>query len=302
MQQPYIFDIKRYAINDGPGIRVTVFFKGCPLSCLWCHNPESIAAQPQKMYTAAKCIGCGECVRACPNKACALTAEGIVTDVSKCDLSGRCAAVCPSKATEISGQSYSIRELLRIIEKERHLFDQSDGGVTFSGGEPLLHPQFLLPLLAACGARSIHRTIDTCGHIKSTTLMKAALETDLFLYDLKLMDSEKHRAYTGVGNELILANLVELAGTGAAIQIRIPLIKGVNADADNLSRSAAFIARLPGEKKTVNLLPYHAVAAHKHTKLGSRYQHGSLDEPDANDRQQAVDCFAAHGLTAIIGG
>lgn len=302
MQQPLIFDIKRYAINDGPGIRITIFFKGCPLSCIWCHNPESISAKPQKMYNPDKCIGCGECVKACPNHACTLTADGISTDSKRCDLSGQCAEVCPTLATEISGYYKSVPELLKIIEKERVLFDQSGGGVTFSGGEPLLFPDYLTKILTVCGEQQIHRTIDTCGFVKPETLLAVSKQTDLFLYDLKLMDSDKHKAYTGVSNELILSNLVALAESGANIQIRIPLIKGVNSDPENIAATANFIAKLAGEKKSVNLLPYHDIASHKYLKLGKNYRVDNLQEPDDVDLRQAIDCFTAHDLLTIVGG
>ncbi|WP_321368926.1 glycyl-radical enzyme activating protein [uncultured Desulfuromusa sp.] len=302
MQQPLIFDIKRYAINDGPGIRIAIFFKGCPLSCLWCHNPESISLQPQKLYTRTKCILCGECINVCPNHACRLTSDGIVTDPQRCDLTGRCAEVCPTLAMEISGYHKTVPELLQIIEKERHLFDQSGGGVTFSGGEPLLHPDYLREILDRCGNNQIHRTVDTCGFVKQETLLEIAKRTDLFLYDLKLMDTDKHKAYTGVNNELILANLIALAETGANIQIRIPLIQGVNSDQKNLSATATFIAGLAGEKKTISLLPYHATATHKYRKLGQNYLADNLDEPDKTDLQCAIDCFLAHDLPATVGG
>jgi len=300
--RPLIFDIKRYAINDGPGIRLTIFFKGCPLNCRWCHNPESISSQAQKMFAAGKCIGCGECVRVCPLQACELTTEGIGTDRERCNLCGNCASVCPTLATEVSGRTQSVDELMQIITKERPFFDQSGGGVTVSGGEPLLYPEFLRDILDACGSQGIHRCIDTSGLAKTDILLDIAQRTELFLYDLKLMDCEKHKRWTGVGNELILHNLQILAATGAAICIRIPLITGINADAANLVSTAEFIAGLPGAKKSVNLLPFHNIAQGKDQKLGHKRNLTLLSEPTAAEQQQAIDIFSDHGLNAEIGG
>jgi len=302
MTRPLIFDIKRYSINDGPGIRLTIFFKGCPLSCLWCHNPESVSGYQQKLFTAGKCIGCRECLRVCPQQAISLTGSGLVTDGERCLLCGACADICPSRATELSGFYRDLPELMRIIERERPQFDQSGGGITVSGGEPLLHPEYLIPLLDACGDRAIHRAVDTCGHIKTESLLTVADRTDLFLYDLKLIDSARHKQFTGVGNELILGNLVALAETGAKIDIRIPFINGVNTDAANLEATAAFLATLAGEKKTIHLLPYHAIAAHKYRKLGRTYDADILSEPTAEELDTAISCFAGHGLTATVGG
>lgn len=302
MHSALTFDIKRYAINDGPGIRITIFLKGCPLNCHWCHNPESISPQVQKLFTRSKCIGCGECVKVCPSEACRLAKEEIITVKELCTLCGKCAEVCPTLATEMSGHKQTVAELLEIIEKERPFFDQSGGGVTFSGGEPLLYPEFLCDILDACGERNIHRCIDTAGLVKTETLLDVAKRTDLFLFDLKHMDSAKHKQWTGVGNELILHNLCALAESGAMVQIRIPLIRGVNADRDNIAAAARFIASLPGAKKPINLLPYHNIASGKDQRLGLSRDQSSMSEPTDEEIAAAVATFAQSGLTATVGG
>ena len=297
-----VFDVKRYAINDGPGIRVTIFLKGCPLSCRWCHNPESISPRVQKMYTKSKCIGCGECVEICPIEACELTPDGIVSDSSSCLRCGQCAGVCPALATEMSGRYESVADLLKVIENERPFFDQSGGGVTFSGGEPLLYPEFLTEILDACGQMQIHRTIDTSGLASTRTVLEIARRTDLFLYDLKLMDPEKHKQWTGVGNRRILQNLEALAETGADIQIRIPLIKGVNNDEKNIEETAVFVNALSGPRKAISLLPYHNLAEGKSNKLGQEYDPDGMAEPNEIELTRVIAQFAAHGLTASVGG
>ncbi len=292
--EPLIFDIKRYAINDGPGIRMTIFTKGCPLSCVWCHG--------QKMYTADKCIGCQSCVDACSENACELTPNGIVTDPELCTVCGACADVCPTKASEVTGRRMSREEIFAKVENERVFFDQSRGGVTFSGGEPLQHADYLIEMLDELGERGIHRVVDTTGLAKTETLLEVARRTDHFLYDLKLMDSTKHKAWTGVPNEKILENLQILAETGAKINIRIPLVKGVNADEENIRQTAEFVAGLAGEKKTVNLLPYHNIASRKYQKLGEGYDPDGMETPSEAEQQRCVEIFAEHGLEAIIGG
>jgi pyruvate formate lyase activating enzyme len=302
MHSALTFDIKRYAINDGPGIRVTIFLKGCPLNCLWCHNPESISPNVQKLFTASKCIGCGECVKVCPTEACKLAKQRIITAEELCNLCGKCAEVCPTLATEMSGQQQSVAKLLEIIEKERPFFDQSGGGVTFSGGEPLLYPEFLCEILDACGGRNIHRCIDTAGLANTDILLEVAKRTDLFLYDLKHMDSEKHKQWTGVGNELILQNLEALAASGADIQIRLPLIGGVNTDTGNIAATAAFVAHLPGSKKSINLLPYHNIAGGKDLKLGQQRDLSAIVEPTSDQVAAIVAQFAEHDLLATVGG
>jgi len=297
-----IFDIKPYSINDGPGIRITVFLKGCPLSCVWCHNPEGISPHLQKLYSKAKCIGCGTCVENCPVHALTLTADGIVTDAALCDLCGICADVCPTKAMEMSGKQVTVEEIMARVRREMVMIDQSQGGITISGGEPMMQSDFLIELLDACGREGVHRAVDTAGLTKTETLLEVATRTDLFLYDLKMMDPERHKKFTGVTNEKILENLRVLAGSGANINIRIPLIRGVNADESNIRQSAEFVASLPGEKKAVSLLPYHNIAIHKYGKLGQEYDSGEMEEPSAEEVEMAIRIFAENGLNATVGG
>lgn len=302
MTQPLIFDIKRYAISDGPGIRIAIYFKGCPLHCAWCHNPESQSPKVQKLYTANKCIGAQDCIEVCPEDALTLTPNGIVTDSEKCTLCGKCADACPTKAIEMSGKLYNPEELMELIERERVHFEHSNGGVTFSGGEPLMYPDFLIQMLKICGEKGLHRAVDTCGYAPTKTLLKVAGHTDLFLYDLKLMDPVQHKKWTGRDNQLILENLQKLADTRANINIRIPFIKNVNAGVEEVTKMAEFIASLPGKKPFINILPYHNIATGKYKKLELEYNHGEMDEPSEEEIQKAIEIFNKFGILVEVGG
>jgi pyruvate formate lyase activating enzyme len=302
METGLIFDIKRFAINDGPGIRMTIFFKGCNLSCEWCHNPESMSPRVQKMYTASKCIGALECIKECPNEALKMTAEGVVTDFDACALCGRCAEVCPSKAFEMSGQILSIEELMSKLENEAIFFDQSGGGVTFSGGEPLMHADYLIEALKECGKRYYHRVVDTTAFAHIDVLMEVAAHTELFLIDLKVMDSEVHRSYTGVGNEKILRNIEALAKTSCEIIFRIPLIDGVNTDEENIETTADFILGLEGDRRNVNLLPYHNIAENKYNKLGNLKGYKAFAAPQEKEVERIMAQFREKGIDASVGG
>jgi pyruvate formate lyase activating enzyme len=296
-----VFDIKKYAIHDGPGIRTTVFFKGCPLACRWCHNPEGMAAAAQRIYHKERCIGCGECIQICPRKALRRSAEGIIADLPKCDLCRACADHCPSEAVEFIGQNVTVAEVVRQIEKDVAFYDQSKGGVTFSGGEPLMQPEFLLEMLDACGELDLHRTVDTTGYADTALLLKVAQKTDLFLYDLKLMDAENHRKYTGVSNEQILANLMRLAQNDARIQVRVPVIPGINSDAENIDKTADFIHSIGGVEN-ISLLPFHNSARGKYGRLGMQWISPHIQPPTARLLQSVAARLKETGLKVTIGG
>lgn len=298
-----IFDIKRFAINDGPGIRTTLFMKGCPLRCVWCHNPEGFSEGAVKMYTQKKCIGCQSCVEVCPQKNLVLTTEGI-KDLGRCIGCGKCTDECPTLALEMAGKEWKMEDLMAVVEKERTVMEESGGGVTMCGGEPLMHTDYLCEVLDELGKRNIHRTVDTTLFASAEQVKRVAERCELMLVDLKMMDSEKHRRYTGVPNEQILANIRILSEMGKAFWIRIPLIVGVNADEENLTASAQFLASLPTKPEVVNLLVYHDVGIGKHARLGTRYNPEDIrmEAPSEEVQQWALGIMKRSGLEAKIGG
>lgn len=298
-----IFDIKRFAINDGPGIRTTLFMKGCPLRCVWCHNPEGISPKPVKLYTKKKCIGCQSCVDICPQHNLTLTTDGI-KEVGNCILCGKCTDECPTLALQMAGKEWEMDKLMEIVEKERKVMEDSEGGVTVCGGEPLMHPDYLIALLTELKGRGIHRTVDTTLFASEQTVERVMPLADLFLVDLKHMDCENHKFYTGVPNEQILSNIRLISAAGARFWIRIPLIVGVNADDDNLKASADFLASLPNAPECVNLLVYHDVGKGKHARMGTSYNPDdfSMEAPDDQLQQHALEIFKAKGLNVKVGG
>ena len=295
-----IFDIKRYSIHDGPGLRTTVHMKGCPLACWWCHNPESQAMAPAVLFRSERCIACGECIKSCPNNAISVKDGRLVTDERICSGCGKCADVCPSLAREICGRRYTVEQLMDELRKDE-IFFRDGGGVTFSGGEPLMQPEFLIEALRACGKEGFHRALDTCGFAQKEYVLEAAKETDLFLYDIKHMDPVKHKEYAGVDNVIILENLEALSEAGAKINIRFPLMPGLNSDDENIQAMGAFVSKLKGITG-VNILPYHTVARGKHSRWHMEYKLPDLLPPTATQTKRAADILKEYGLNVHIGG
>jgi pyruvate formate lyase activating enzyme len=300
MTEGTIFDIQRYSIHDGPGIRTTVFLKGCPLNCWWCHNPESQRYGPQLVFWKDRCIGCGDCERICPEHA--VSAAGILHEIDrgKCSCCGSCAKACPAVALEMIGRTVTVEYVMKEIEKDLIFYDQSGGGVTFSGGEPLMQPEFLKSLLKECRARDIHTAVDTSGYASWDVLSGLYGFTGLFLYDIKHMDDNVHTKVTGVSNRIILENLERLAKMHSRIIVRVPLVPGINDDRANITKTARFISSIG--LREVNVLPYHRTGMDKYARLGREYRLTDTREPSEEMTGRIAEVFGKYGLNVKIGG
>lgn len=267
METLQIFDIQRCSMVDGPGIRTTVFLKGCNLRCSWCHNPESQSREPVMMFFQSKCIGCGKCVRVCPHH------------LESCDFCGTCTDLCPQNAREICGRTATVSEVFSIIQKDKSYYAQSGGGVTFSGGECMLQPKALENLLTLCHTDGINTAVDTAGAVPWDRFASVIPMTNWFLYDVKCWDEETHIRYTGISNRLILENLEKLAKEcPEKIIVRVPVIPGVNTSESEMNAISRFLNGLKVHQ--VELLPYHRLGEHKYENLGREQEPFSVPDPD----------------------
>ena len=295
-----IFKIQRFSIQDGPGIRTTVFLKGCPLRCEWCSNPESQNNFPEILHRNQQCRGCGACVEACPQKAIQLKGSVSVIDRQRCDLCMECVTACPNDVLQISGDYQSLDKVVEEVSKDELFYRNSGGGVTLSGGEPLQQPDFAYQLLKSCKERSLHTTVDTCGFANWEVLEKFLEVTDLFLFDLKHLDTDQHQRFTAVGNELILSNLKRiLERKQSRVWIRIPIISDFNDSESYVTHLATSLDPMTVEK--VSLLGYHEWGKPKYGLLGRAYPSEGKTAVDEDYLQHLKQIMEQTGLEVTIG-
>jgi len=286
-----VFNIQRYSIHDGPGIRTLVFMKGCPLSCLWCCNPESQSPSQEIMFTPIKCIGCGRCVEVCPTSA--AEKKNPLDAHTLCVVCGRCVEVCPSTARQMVGRYMMIDEVIEEIEKDTLFYQRSGGGVTVTGGEPLIQADFVRMLLKICKKKGIHTAIETCGYARWEDFKKVLEYVDLVLYDIKHMDTQRHKELTGVGNELILQNAKKVAELGKNMIIRVPVVPNCNDSLKNMQAISEFARTLQGVEE-IHLLPYHRLGESKYDRLGKNYKLKGvrpLDKESLSEHKKIIESY-----------
>jgi pyruvate formate lyase activating enzyme len=306
-----ILHLQRLSTEDGPGIRTTVFFKGCPLRCEWCHNPESLSPLPQVQWLENRCIGCDTCLQACPNGCLTVTGEGaeryVIVDRARCEGCGTCAEACPANAMELLGSTVSVEELVKEVSKDRTFFSTSGGGVTVSGGEPAMQPGFVAAFMARLQEVGIPTALDTCGLASRQALAGILPHADLVMFDLKEIDSERHRAWTGQGNESILdavrfvGETLDKQAQGTRFWIRTPLIPGATATRDNMAGLGAFIARnLDGLVERWELCAFNNLCRDKYRRLGLEWRFGDTPLLTQEELHAFEECARASGVDPDI--
>ena len=264
-QEGFIFDIHRYSIHDGPGIRTTVFLKGCPLKCFWCQNPESQEIKPQILLNKSKCSSCGQCVIVCPTGASSLSEESSIIVRTKCIGCGKCTEVCLNQARSLTGKRLTVNEILKEVLKDRKFYDNSGGGITLSGGDPIAQPEFALAILRNSKELGLHTTLDTCGYSPWSTFQRLLKYIDLVLYDIKSINPEKHYKATGKSNDLILDNAKKIAKS-KSMRIRVPLIPGFNDSPEDIRAIAHFVKSELGSIE-IELLAYNKLGEGKYDRI-----------------------------------
>lgn len=299
-----ITGIQKYSIHDGDGIRTTVFFKGCHLNCLWCHNPETKSFKPQLMFDSDKCTACGACITACPSKAISIVHSRNVCDRSRCSGCGICTEHCLQNLREIAGTQYTVDDLFDELKKDEMFYEESGGGVTLSGGEVMAGDiDFVYQLVKRLDRQGISVTIDTCGMAPKENYEKIRPFVDTFLYDIKVINDDKHKKYIGASNKTILENLEMLQDEGARLYIRIPLIKEVNADKEDVEEIIDYMREKKICPAGINLLPYHNTGSGKYEKLGEEYRGKDFHAPTDEEMNNFMQMFQDKGFNNIkIGG
>lgn len=295
-----VFNIQRASFHDGPGVRTTVFFKGCTLRCPWCHNPESLALGPEVLVQLERCLQCGACAEICQRPGGPLPG-GATLGEAGCTACRRCVEACPTAARQVVGGLMTVGEVLDEVGRDRLVYEESGGGVTFSGGEPLAQPEFLLACLEACRRAGLHTAVDTCGFASQDTVEEVADSTDLLLWDLKHLDPGRHLALTGVALELILANLAAVAARGTPVWLRIPVVPGFTDDRRSLEEAASLAASLPAVER-VQLLPYHRTGTGKLARLQRADPLPGTAPPAPEHLRGLAAIFAARNIPVAIGG